>query len=122
MQSKEKTRYSDDELAEFKELILKKRKSTHEELSDIKGQLRNATSNEKVSLTDGANTTTERESLNQLASRLEKFIQNLDNALVRIGNRTYGICRETGKLIAKERLLAVPHTTLSMEAKLKQSA
>jgi len=121
MQSKEKTRYSDGELKEFKDLILVKKGSAREELSEIMSQL-NDTDNEKVSRTDGASTTTERESLSQLASRLQSYIQNLDNALVRIGNKTYGICRETGKLIAKERLLAVPHTTLSMEAKLKQSA
>ena len=58
--------------------------------------------------------------MNQLAARQKKFIENLEAALVRIENKTYGICRETGKLIQKERLLAVPHATLSMEAKLKQ--
>jgi RNA polymerase-binding transcription factor DksA len=58
--------------------------------------------------------------LNQLAARQKKFIDNLENALIRIENKTYGICRVTGKLIQKERLMAVPHATLSMEAKLKQ--
>lgn len=62
----------------------------------------------------------EKESINQLAARQKKFIEQLEAALVRIENKTYGICRETGRLIAKERLRAVPHTTLSMEAKLKQ--
>ena len=63
----------------------------------------------------------EKEQLNQLAARQKKFIDNLEAALVRIENKTYGICRETGKLIQKERLRAVPHATLSMEAKLKQA-
>jgi RNA polymerase-binding transcription factor DksA len=62
----------------------------------------------------------EKEYLSQLAARQRKFIENLENALVRIENKTYGICRVTGKLISKERLRAVPHTTLSMEAKLQQ--
>ena len=64
--------------------------------------------------------TMEKEQINQLAARQKKFIDNLEAALVRIENKTYGICRETGKLIQKERLRAVPHATLSMEAKLKQ--
>ena len=63
----------------------------------------------------------EKEQINQLAARQKKFIENLEAALVRIENKTYGVCRETGKLIQKERLRAVPHATLSMEAKLKQS-
>jgi RNA polymerase-binding transcription factor DksA len=70
-------------------------------------------------LEDGS-ATLEKESINQLASRQKKFIENLESALVRIENKTYGVCRETGKLIPKERLRAVPHATLSMEAKLKQ--
>ena len=71
-------------------------------------------------LEDGS-ATLEKEQTNQLAARQKKFIDNLEAALVRIENKTYGICRETGKLIQKERLRAVPHATLSMEAKLKQS-
>ena len=70
-------------------------------------------------LEDGS-ATLEKESINQLAARQKKFIEQLEAALVRIQNKTYGICRETGKLIQKERLRAVPHTTLSMEAKMKQ--
>jgi RNA polymerase-binding transcription factor DksA len=70
-------------------------------------------------LEDGS-ATLEKESINQLAARQKKFIEQLEAALVRIENKTYGICRETGKLIQKERLRAVPHTTLSMEAKMKQ--
>lgn len=71
-------------------------------------------------LEDGS-ATLEKESINQLAARQKKFIDNLESALVRIENKTYGICRETGKLIPKERLRAVPHATLSIEAKLKQA-
>lgn len=70
-------------------------------------------------LEDGSSTL-QKESTSQLASRLKKFIQNLEAALVRIENKTYGICRVTGKLIAKERLKSVPHTTQSMEAKINQ--
>lgn len=121
MQIEQKTMYSDRELAEFKTLLLEKRVSADEELREILSQM-NATNGEKVSTTDRASVATEKEQLNQLASRQRTYIQQLDNALTRIGNRTYGICRETGKLIPKQRLLAVPHTTLSIEAKLKQSA
>ena len=78
------------------------------------------TSGAYKTLEDGS-ATMEKEQINQLAARQKKFIDNLENALVRIENKTYGICRETGKLIQKERLRAVPHATLSMEAKLKQS-
>jgi hypothetical protein len=67
-----------------------------------------------------AGSTFEKENLNQLAARQKKFIDNLNAALIRIENKTFGVCRVTGKLIQKERLLAVPHATLSMEAKLKQ--
>ena len=71
-------------------------------------------------LEDGS-ATLEKEHVNQLAVRQRKFIDQLEAALIRIKNKTYGICRETGKIIPKERLRAVPHTTLSMEAKLKQN-
>jgi DnaK suppressor protein len=126
MEKTEKTRYSDSELQEFKELIQEKLKSSREEFLSLTSSLSNPNSNgtEDTSgayktLEDGS-ATLEKEQINQLAARQKKFIDNLEAALVRIENKTYGICRETGKLIQKERLRAVPHATLSMEAKLKQ--
>jgi DnaK suppressor protein len=126
MEKTEKTRYSDSELQEFKELIQGKLKSSREEFLSLTSSLSSPNSNgtEDTSgayktLEDGS-ATLEKEQINQLAARQKKFIDNLEAALVRIENKTYGICRETGKLIQKERLRAVPHATLSMEAKLKQ--
>ena len=123
----EKTRYADSELVEFKEIIIKKLTSAKEELQLLTETLSNPNSNGtddtagtfKV-LEDGS-ATLEKEHVNQLAARQRKFIDQLEAALVRIENKTYGVCRETGRLIPKERLRAVPHTTLSMEAKLKQN-
>jgi DnaK suppressor protein len=122
-----KTRYSDAELQEFKSLITDKLRSSREELAALSQSLSNPnmngtddTAGTYKTLEDGS-ATLEKESINQLAARQRKFIDNLENALVRIENKTYGICRETGKLIPKERLRAVPHATLSMEAKLKQA-
>jgi DnaK suppressor protein len=122
-----KTRYSDNELLEFKELITDKLNSAKEELLNLTNSLSSPNKNGTddtagtyKTLEDGS-ATLEKESLNQLAARQKKFIENLEAALVRIENKTYGICRETGKLIQKERLRAVPHATLSMEAKLKQN-
>ncbi|WP_429377461.1 TraR/DksA family transcriptional regulator [Mucilaginibacter sp. UYCu711] len=121
-----KNRYSDDELAEFKELILSKIAIAKEELNTLATALNVSNTNgtddtggTHQTLEDGA-VTLERESTNQLAVRQRRFIDQLELALIRIGNKTYGICRETGNLIRKERLMAVPHTTLSMAAKLKQ--
>ncbi|MXV51095.1 TraR/DksA family transcriptional regulator [Pedobacter sp. HMF7647] len=123
----EKTRYSDAELQEFKEIILDKMRTAREELGSLTQSLSNPnvngtddTAGTYKTLEDGS-ATLEKEQINQLAARQRKFIDNLEAALVRIENKTYGVCRETGKLIPKERLRAVPHTTLSMEAKLKQS-
>lgn len=122
-----KTRYNDTELNEFKELIQGKINMAREELLSLASSLSSAgtngtddTASSGKTLEDGS-ATLEKESINQLASRQKKFIDQLEAALRRIENKTYGICRETGKLIQKERLLAVPHTTLSMEAKLKQA-
>jgi DnaK suppressor protein len=122
----EKTRYSDSELQEFKSLLLDKVRGAREELNALASSLSNPnlngtddTAGTYKTLEDGS-ATLEKESINQLAARQKKFIDQLEAALVRIENKTYGICRETGKLIQKERLRAVPHTTLSMEAKLKQ--
>ena len=122
-----KTRYSDDELIEFRELIQKKIDSARNELKYLQESLLNDengqddTSALYKALEEGS-ATLEKEQLSQMAARQRKFIDNLQQALVRIENKTYGICRETGKLIAADRLRAVPHATLSMEAKLKQKA
>ena len=122
--SNTKTRYSDQELQEFKELITDKLNSAKDELNNLTSSLSNPNKNGTddtagtyKTLEDGS-ATLEKESINQLASRQKKFIDNLEAALVRIENKTYGICRVTGKLIDKARLRAVPHATLSMEAKL----
>ncbi|MBB6108221.1 MULTISPECIES: TraR/DksA family transcriptional regulator [Mucilaginibacter] len=122
----EKTRYSESDLQEFKTLILDKLRSAKEELNALATSLSSPNANGTddtagtyKTLEDGS-ATLEKEQINQLAARQKKFIDQLEAALVRIENKTYGICRETGKLIPKERLRAVPHTTLTMEAKLKQ--
>lgn len=124
---KTRTRYSDSELIEFKDLINEKIRVAREEFLSLAGSLSSSNANGTddtaatgKTLEDGS-ATLEKESINQLAARQKKFIDQLEAALNRIENKTYGICRETGKLIPKERLRAVPHTTLSMEAKLKQN-
>ena len=127
MVQEEKKRYSEEDLKEFEELISQKLDATRSELNYIKETLSkrndsgtdNTSGNSKL-LEDGADTS-EREHLRQLAARLQKFIQQLDAAMVRIKNGTYGICKDTGKLIPKERLRAVPHTQQTIEAKLRQS-
>lgn len=126
MSDNEKTRYSADELKEFEELITSKLDKAKEELKYIKSTITRSgdsgtdgTSGNVKVLEDGADTM-EKENMNQLAARQQKFITNLENALVRIKNGTYGVCSVTGKLISKERLRAVPHTTQSIEAKLAQ--
>ncbi len=119
----EKTTYTKTELEGFKKIILAKIESAQDDL-DV---LRSATSNDSDNGTEdtsptfkqfeeGSSTLSKEENI-KLAERQAKFIRNLNNALVRIENKTYGICRVTGKLIAKERLELVPHATLSMEAK-----
>ena len=123
-----KTRYTSEELVEFEELITQKLEKAKQELNYIKATITRSVDsgtdgtvgNVKV-LEDGADTM-EKENMNQLAARQQKFIKNLENALIRIKNGTYGICSETGKLIPKERLRAVPHTTQSIEAKLAQDS
>lgn len=124
MSQGEKTAYSHEELKEFEEIILAKLASAREELTTLKESLSKKndsgtdfTASTSKLLEDGADTL-ERESQNQLAARQQKFIINLENALIRIKNGTYGVCVDTGKLIAKERLRAVPHTMQSIEAKL----
>ena len=122
----EKTRYSEADLQEFRGLLLDKLRIAKEELNSLATSLSSPNANGTddtagtyKTLEDGS-ATLEKEQINQLAARQKKFIEQLEAALVRIENKTYGVCRETGKLIPKERLRAVPHTTLSMEAKLKQ--
>ena len=119
----EKNRYSDEELGIFKALIEKKIVAAKIDLEGLKASLSHKDDNGTDDtihsfnmMEDGAGTLT-REEISQLAQRQEKFVINLENALMRIQNKTYGICRVTGKLIQKERLMAVPHATLSMEAK-----
>lgn len=119
----ETTRYSDKDLEEFKVLIEHKLAEASEHLKMLKGSLShsddhgtNDTGRTFNMMEDGSDTLS-REEVAQLASRQEKFIQNLQSALIRIENKTYGICRVTGKKIQKERLLLVPHATLSIEAK-----
>lgn len=122
-----KTRYSDTELEDFKQLIEGKIKAAREELNELAASLSSSNSNGDdaaiagKTLEDGS-ATYEKEQMNQLAGRQKKFIEQLEAALTRISNKTYGICKVTGKLIPAERLRAVPHTTMSMEAKLKQAS
>ena len=125
--SDDKTRYRDEELKEFETLIKDKLEKSREEIRILKETL-NRSNDARTDSTSGGNTkvledgaeTAEKENLSQLAARQLKYITNLENALVRIKNRTYGICTVTGKLIPKERLIAVPHTTQSIEAKMMQ--
>lgn len=120
-----KTRYSDEELKEFETLIIGKLNKARGEFKILKETL-NRNNDEGTDSTSGGNTkvledgaeTAEKENMSQLAARQLKYITNLENALVRIKNGTYGICSVTGKLISKERLIAVPHTTQSIEAKM----
>lgn len=125
--SDERTRYSEEELKEFEALIMRKLDKSREEYKILKDTL-NRNNDEGTDATSGGNTkvledgaeTAEKENLSQLAARQQKYITNLENALIRIKNGTYGICSVTGKLIPKERLIAVPHTTQSIEAKMMQ--
>ncbi len=119
----EKTRYTDEELEEFRDLILDKLTKAKEEYEGLKASITNSDGNDVTDtsptfkvLEEGASTLSKEEA-GRLAQRQMKFIQDLQAALIRIENKTYGICRETGKLIPKERLRAVPHATLSIEAK-----
>ena len=121
---KEKTRYNDDELQEFREIILKKMEIAKDEFKTIQNNLRDGNQGGGVGTNNNYLTldadTFEKENLNQLAAHQLKFIKNLEAAIVRIENKTYGICKTSGKLIPKERLRAVPHTTQTIEAKLKR--
>lgn len=127
MSTDKRTRYSDKELQEFKQIILKKLAEAQKDYELLKSTLSHKddhgtddTSPTFKLLEDGSDVLSKEETA-QLAGRQEKFIQSLQNALVRIENKTYGICRVTGKLISKERLRSVPHATLAIEAKLEQA-
>ena len=125
--AKEKTRYSDKELEEFKEIINNKLEDANKDLELLKGSLSHKDDHgtddtgRTFNMMEDGSETLSREEIAQLAARQEKFIRNLENALIRIENKTYGVCRSTGKLIRKERLRLVPHATLSIEAKKAQS-
>lgn len=125
--SVESKRYSDSDLKEFKELILSKISEAKKDLEMLRDSLSyhddngtNDTSPSFKMMEDGSETLS-REETAQLAVRQEKFINNLESALVRIENKTYGICRATGELIRKERLRLVPHATLSIIAKEREN-
>lgn len=126
MEENIKIRYADADLAEFKELILAKIEKAQADLELIKSAYMNDLNNgtDDTSPTfkafEEGSETMSKEANSALAIRQEKFIRDLKNALIRIENKTYGICRVTGKLIEKERLKLVPHATMSMEAKLQQ--
>lgn len=123
----EKTKYSKDELEEFKAIINEKLSAAREDLQLLVDQLSHKDdhgtddTSPTFKLMDEGSEVLSREEINQLAARQQKFTQSLENALIRIENGTYGVCRVTGKLIAKERLKIVPHATLSIEAKNAQN-
>ena len=120
------SRYNDADLKEFKELINEKLKEAQIDLDLLKGSLSHNDDHgtddtgRSFNMMEDGSETMSREEMAQLAVRQEKFIQNLKNALIRIKNKTYGICRVSGKLIQKQRLRLVPHATLSIEAKRAQ--
>ena len=126
MEDSKRVRYSDEELQEFKEIILDKLAKAKENLA----MLTEAFANDANDISDtaptfkileeGGNVSSKEDNAN-MAARQQKFIKDLESALIRLENKTYGICRVTGKLIPKERLRLVPHATLSVEAKLKQN-
>lgn len=113
----EKTRYSDEELQEFKELILEKLKVAKENYDSLMSKIMSRESDPSFNVLEEGATTLEKEQASQSAARQKEYINKLHGALVRIENKTYGICRVTGKLIPKGRLMAVPHATLSIEGK-----
>ena len=126
MAEENKSKYSDVELTEFKEIIQKKIEKAEQDLDLLREQFANDknngtddTSPQFKSFEEGSSVMS-KERNSQLATRQEKFIRDLKNALIRIENKTYGVCRVTGKLIDAERIKLVPHATLSMEAKLNQ--
>ena len=126
MEESTKNRYSDEELEEFRQIILDKITKAKRDYELLQQSISHSDGNDILDtsptfkvLEEGASVLSKEEA-GKLAQRQAKFIQHLEAALVRIGNKTYGICRETGKLISKERLRAVPHATLSIDAKKNQ--
>ncbi len=118
-----KTRYSDEELEEFRQIILKKLERTEHDLKILRQLLESNDINQtKILSFEDSAYAYQHDNTMRMIARLEKFKSDLERALIRIENKTYGICRETGKLISKERLRAVPHTTLSIEAKKRRSS
>ena len=124
--STEKHRYSDSELEEFKEIINKKLEDAKVDYELLRNSLNHKDDHgtddtgRTFNMMEDGSETLMREEMANLANRQEKFIKNLENALIRIENKTYGVCRVTGKLINKQRLKLVPHATLSIEAKKMQ--
>ncbi len=124
--SGEKMRYSKEELKEFEELLLQKLEKSKKEFNMLMSSIKrtddgyDSNHNGAKTLEDGADAL-EKEQLNQLAARTQKYIKQIEGALIRIKNGTYGICIDTGKLIDKDRLRAVPHTQHSIEAKLNRN-
>ena len=122
-----KKRYSDEDLAEFKQIIDEKLERARKDYSDMMKQLRNDEGNDVADISptykvlEEGSTTQNRAEILVLAERQQKFIKGLEQALIRIQNKTYGIDRMTGELIPKERLRAVPHATLSVESKMKKN-
>lgn len=123
----QKTRYSDEELEEFRQIIIEKLEKAEHDLkllqeaytqSDVHGT---SDTSPTFKVLEEGNAVLSKEENSRLAGRQQKFIKNLENALIRIQNKSYGICRETGNLIPKERLNSVPHATLSIEAKMQQN-
>lgn len=118
--------YSDEELEYFRDIIIKKRDEAEQELESLQSSLRDSMENASdesaysYHMADAGTDAQEREKTYMLYNRTRKFIRYLDDALKRIDNKTYGVCKVTGKKIAKGRLEAVPHTQLSIEAKLKR--
>lgn len=126
MNEKNIVRYSDADLEEFKELIISKLEKARLDLQTITESYSNTGNNDTMDtsptfkILEEGHQVMSKEENSRLAARLHKYIQNLEAALIRIENKTYGVCRETGKLIAKERLKSVPHATLSFDAKVQQ--
>jgi RNA polymerase-binding transcription factor DksA len=123
----EKTTYNNEELAEFDEILVKKLKATKDEIDFIKKTLSRSDDNGTDSTAGGVRTLEDgadmrqKEQLSQSSARLQRFAMQLESARIRIKNGTYGVCKDTGVLISKERLRAVPHTQQTVEAKLKQN-
>lgn len=124
MNDKTKTRYSDEDLEAFKIMIEKKLEEAHQQLDDLKDQLtelNNSGDENRAGTFDDGASNWQREHINKLASRQQRFIRDLEHALIRIKNKTYGVCSVTGKLIDKQRLMLVPHATKTVEGKTQGS-